>query len=218
VLELGAHTGGDTQEFLDEFLGIRIYCFEPDPRCIKGFKRYVKDQRCILFEGAVSNKDDYAILTMSSGWPDMPSFFRVFGLSRLFCLFSRKAWNLSSSIKETISNPVDYPWLTFEKQKKVKTIRLDTWVKENEIHSIDFIWSDVQGAEMDVLEGAEETLKICRYFYTEYGEVSTYPEAMTREETIHFFLSMNYVLVPEYASDGKIGNLLFENKRWVETA
>lgn len=34
ILEIGAHKGTDTLEFLKEFPRIKIYSFEPDPRVI----------------------------------------------------------------------------------------------------------------------------------------------------------------------------------------
>ena len=77
---------------------------------------------------------------------------------------------------------------------------------------IDFIWSDIQGAEKDMLEGATVVLKICKFFYTEYGETETYRGALTRNETIEFFINHGYELIPEYSSEGAIGNLLFKNK------
>ena len=215
VLELGAHTGIDTRLFLDKFSNIRIYCFEPDPRCAKAFKKFINDKRCTLVEAAVSSKDDSAMLNMSSGWPPhmVPRPFRILGLSKLYVLMTRKEWNFSSSIKSAISHSADHPWLIFSKRVKVKTMRLDSWISKIGISAIDFIWSDIQGAERDMLEGAAETLKICKYFYTEYGEVSSYPEALTREQTIGFFKRNDYALVTEYSSKEKVGNLLFKNMK-----
>ncbi|HNX69104.1 MAG TPA: FkbM family methyltransferase [Candidatus Omnitrophota bacterium] len=215
VLELGAHTGLDTRRFLNEFSKIIIYCFEPDPRCIKAFKNLIKDKRAVLIEAAVSNRDGWAMLNMSSGWPsdNILRHFKFLGLNKLYISMMGKQWNYSSSIKTVISNATDHPWLIFPSKVKVQTIQLDLWIKKNGISAVDFIWSDVQGAEKDVFEGAAETLKICKYFYTEYGEVSTYPEALTREQIVDFFERNNYVLVPEYSSENKIGNLLFRNMR-----
>ena len=55
VLEIGSHIGLDTLRFLEEFQGITIYCFEPDPRCIAFFREVVKDPRSMLIEAAVAN-------------------------------------------------------------------------------------------------------------------------------------------------------------------
>ena len=38
VVEIGAHYGEDSLRFLEMFTGIKLYCFEPDPRNIQTFK------------------------------------------------------------------------------------------------------------------------------------------------------------------------------------
>lgn len=45
--------------------------------------------------------------------------------------------------------------------KKLKMRTLDVHLKENNIKKVDFIKMDVQGAELMILEGAQETLKDC---------------------------------------------------------
>ena len=214
ILELGAHAGEDTREFAREFKNLKIYCFEPDPRCIRKFKMQIRDGRCTLVEAAVSGMDGLTWLNMSSGRAPgrVYKIFKILGLGNFYEMLSRDDWDYSSSIKTAISRPKDYPWLTFNQKTEVRTIRLDSWIKDNNIEQIDFIWSDIQGAEKDMLAGAVDTLKRCQYFYTEYGELSSYQGALTREETIALFKEQKYELVPEYSSEEKIGNLLFRNK------
>ena len=218
IVEIGAHIGEDTQKFLNEFENIKIYCFEPDPRCIRQFKKFIKDERCTFIECAVSNRDGKTMLNLSSGFPPsaIPWYIRFFNLSKAYLFLTKKEYDSSSSIKKSISNPSDYPWLIFNKKVEIETIRLDTWIAKNNISVIDFIWSDVQGAEKDMIEGAVHTLKITKLFYMEYGEVSSYPDAMTREETVQLLQKHNYEIVPEYSSNNKarIGNLLFKNKKF----
>lgn len=43
--------------------------------------------------------------------------------------------------------------------EEIQTVSLDAFARENDIGSVDFIKIDVQGAELDVFEGAKETLK-----------------------------------------------------------
>jgi FkbM family methyltransferase len=135
VLEIGAHYGEDTAKFLDEFKEIVIYCFEPDIRCISKFKKNIKDKRCTLIEAAVSGRDGKAVLNLSSGWPvTVPALFRRNGLSRIYISLVLKLrrilgreWDMSSSIKKSVSHPMDWPWLTYDKTIEVATIKLDTF-------------------------------------------------------------------------------------------
>jgi len=205
VLEIGSHIGLDTLKFLNEFKDITIYCFEPDPRCIAVFKEMVKDPRCTLIEAAVSNTDGTILLHLSGGWP--PGY-----KNQLDWVFGRGDWNASSSIKNTVSHSTMYPWLSFEKTIEVMTLKLDTWTKENSIGSIDFVWADVQGAEKELIEGAVNTLPMVNYFFTEYGEKSPYPDALTRQETIDLFNQYDFEIVRQYSDDGAIENLLLKNK------
>ena len=55
ILEIGAHFGEDSMRFAASFPKADIHCFEPDPRCISVFKKYVNDEKIKLHEIALSN-------------------------------------------------------------------------------------------------------------------------------------------------------------------
>jgi FkbM family methyltransferase len=64
------------------------------------------------------------------------------------------------------------------KKKKVSVVKLDTWVKDNNILKIDFIKADIEGMERDFLQGAKETIKkfkpklsLCTYHFPNDPEV-----------------------------------------------
>src|SRR3989338_4721073 len=97
VLELGAHKGFDTKRFLEEFTNIKIYCFEPDPRCISAFKNLIRDPRCELIERAVSNKDGKTILNVSGGyfpgrWHRLYKLLRFLGLTK-YLFKNQEQWD-----------------------------------------------------------------------------------------------------------------------------
>ena len=228
ILEIGAHIGVDTGLFLQEFKDIKLFCFEPDPRCIRLFKSRIKDDRCTLIESAVSNSDGRAMLHLSFSSKASPAEINlrdinirgIFDFARsvkqrlLRDIFKKNADSLGqSSIKRSVSKPEDVPWLLFERDVEVETVKLDSFIKRNGISFIDFIWSDVQGAEKDLIEGAVNTLKITKYFYCEYGARLTYPEALTREETAHLMRSHNFELVENFSDKAGGGNLLFVNRK-----
>lgn len=70
----------------------------------------------------------------------------------------------------------------------------------------------MQGAERDLIKGAVNTLKGVKYIYIEYGATSTYPEAMTRQDTIKLLSEHNFEIIEKYSDKTKIGDLLFVNK------
>lgn len=160
ILEIGCNDGEHTLWLLDLFKQARVYCFEPDPRARKRYLENVNDKRARLFDLAISHTDGITDFYMSSGTP--PHSFRNSAGSL------PEGWDLSGSIKKPKRHLEIHPWCKFEKKITVKTKTLDTWVQEEGIEFIDFIWADVQGAEADLINGGKEVLKRTRYFFTEY--------------------------------------------------
>jgi phage terminase large subunit-like protein len=76
---------------------------------------------------------------------------------------------MSSSLLPPKEHLVRYPWVTFERECLVRTMRLDTWAERFCSRTIDFIWMDVQGAEHLVFMGGQQTLRHrTRWLYFEY--------------------------------------------------
>ena len=87
-------------------------------------------------------------------------------------------WSYSSSLEEGEDFRPDYVFLAFKGKITVNVIQLDEFYKETlkgtSTPVIDFLWTDVQGHERAMLEGASETLKNTHYAMLEYGE-QAYP-------------------------------------------
>jgi len=199
ILEIGAHDGSDTNDFLQTFKFGYFYCFEPDPRCVKKHKVNVNDSRCKLFEVALSNENSKGLLYMSGGWPpDWPG---------------SGDWDYSSSLKKPLNHLKMHPWCKFDKTTIVKTITLDQWTMENvKGKIIDFIWMDVQGAEGDVIKGGLNTLRYrTKYIYTEYANDEQY-EGQLNLEAILKLLS-NFVLLRQIDNNVLLKNLGLEDVR-----
>lgn len=159
VLEIGCNDGTDSFEFLDTFSKISLYCFEPDNRAINKFKKKIQDKRCKLFEFALGNINGEIDFYQSSGHPN--------GVSG--------DWDKSGSIKKPKNHLKEDPWCKFDNISKVKCKKLDSWIDENNISFIDFIWADVQGAEEDLIMGGIKTLREkTNYFFTEYNDRELY--------------------------------------------
>ena len=69
----------------------------------------------------------------------------------------------------------------------VQSDTLDNWCRENEVHEIDIIWIDVQGAELLVFQGGGNILKNTRIIMTEVG-LKPYYEGHTLKSDIDAFL------------------------------
>ncbi|NBD18394.1 MAG: FkbM family methyltransferase [Cyanobacteria bacterium] len=185
ILEIGAHHGEHTVLFSEMFESPKIYCFEPDPRNIVSFKQRVGDHPYItLFEMAVSSNSGTTELYQSSG-------------------VSKKSieHDCSSSIKKPKNHLYVYPTIKFDQKVLVNTISLDEWCNQYKINCIDFIWMDVQGAEMDVFQGANQALKLTRYLYTEYNNNELYEGQGNLEQILEYLEQFSYEPLIRYPGD-----------------
>ncbi len=203
IVEIGAHFGEDTLRFLETFPGVELHCFEPDPRCIKVFRRYVSDKRATLHEVALSNEEGTATFYQSyqdPGSATPPNKYDWIDPA----LYAEEELNNSgsSSLKKGYQ---------FNKQQtiEVSTQRFDSWATDPGAPAeIDLAWIDVQGAEKDVLDGMGTEISRIRLIWIEYGEM-IYEDSMTREQTIQYFDSKGFAPVPQFSSPGAAGDLLF---------
>ena len=160
IFELGVHWSEDTKKIMNLCNGYPDYHgFEPDPRNIRKIKqkkglKYVFS----LFEGAVGNIDGIVDLHLSEG-------------------IHKKSGNKmtgANSIRKPKKVLSEYDWIKFNKTTKVECVRLDTYCKRKGINHIDFIWSDIQGAEYDMILGGKEILSKTKYVILEYSNLELY--------------------------------------------
>lgn len=194
IVEVGANDGTDTRELLANFPLAHIHCFEPDPRPLARFLRQVNSPRCTLHALAVSDRDDWAELHLSSG--THPEF----GVSD---------WDYSSSLRAPQNHLSRFPWCTFERKLVVAATRLDTWLsRHSEIEQIDYLRIDIQGAEGDLIRSGRAALERTRYFYTEFSNHQEYAGQPSLEELL--------AMLPEFEPLGIVEgfNVLLRN-RWL---
>ena len=100
---------------------------------------------------------------------------------------------------------------TFARKISVPTSTLDAVSEGHGIGPVDFIWIDVQGAELDVFRGAPRTLATTRFIYTEYSDRELY-EGQPRLRDLARCLS-DFELMVRYPGDA-----LFRNRTGGQTA
>jgi FkbM family methyltransferase len=210
IIEVGACYFNHTRVFLETFPGVTLYTFEPHPRLAARYPEVIGDDpRCRFFQCAVGDSDGTTLLRMSR-WLNEEGE-------------GSREWEASSSIVACADHSTQYPALYFPETAEVPLIRLDTWAEAEDVGPVDFIWTDVQGAERQLLEGATALLERTDYIQLEFGECGSYPGvAMSREETVALLDDLGFVEVPEYTNsivwgrDGppdewNTGDLLFAN-------
>lgn len=162
IVEVGCNDGTDTMRFLATFPGCSIYCFDPEPRAIKRFKRDICDPRAVLYP--------YAVMDYCGRCPWHASHGKVPNS----CDVAPEAkvdWDLSGSPMKPTGHTVMPGWCKWTQENDVPCIDLDTWYattfREN-AQTIDLLWIDAQGSEGKVVRGGTETLKHTRWLYIEF--------------------------------------------------
>jgi FkbM family methyltransferase len=191
ILDIGCNDGSTTIRFLETFSSPKIFCFEPDSRAALRFKIKVGNRKEVTFyEYALSDKDGEQTFYVSGGQGRkvMP-----------------EGWDYSGSIRKPKNHLIVHPWCTFDKTITVQTKRLDTWCQENAIDRIDFMWMDVQGAEIDVIQGGRNALRNTRFLYTEYSNKELYEGQLTLKQLLKEL--SDFEVVVRYSDD-----ILLRNK------
>lgn len=196
ILEIGCNDGTDTFWLRDLFGNATIHCFEPDPRAVKRFRRKVGDRpRIRLHETALSDREGSVVFHQSGGDPQTE-----------YSKEMPEGWDLSGSIRPPKRHLAEYPWCRFDRSIEVPTTTLDAWCSANGVSAIDFIWMDVQGAEIDVFRGGRRALRSTRYLFTEYDNTEMYAGQYPLPRLLRFLRTFEIVAL--YPND-----VLLKNRR-----
>jgi FkbM family methyltransferase len=185
ILEIGANCGQSTVTFMEQMPSATVHCFEPDPRAIGKFKAMIQHPNVHLIEAAVGANSGYVMFNQSSGAEHIDP----------------AGWDHSGSIRKPKTHLQAFPGVRFEKQIPVPLIRLDDWTQEHQIGEVDFIWADVQGAESDLILGAQETLRRTHYFYTEFNDDEQYEGQINFATLNGLMMSLGFGLLHKYPND-----------------
>jgi FkbM family methyltransferase len=182
VLEIGGHNGASTLNIIKQFKNQPEYhIFEPDIRIFNSMQNRVPNFVKTVNK-AISGKSGTADFYLSGGGYSGSSSLRK-PTKRLFNL---------------------WPNMTFQ-NSQIEAISLDDYCCQNRIEFIDFIWADVQGAEKDMIEGGQMTLKVTKYLYTEYNSSEIYEGCLNKAGICEML--PDWDVIEDYG-----GDILLENK------
>lgn len=189
ILEIGAHDGTDSLRFLQTFSECRLHCFECEPRAIAKWKHRV-GPKAMLHEVALSDSIGTAEFHQSTGSPRP-------GVTD---------WDFSGSLAQPTGHLTYSPWCKFENKIVVPTTTLDEWEKSFNFGYIDFIWSDIQGAESRMFPHAITTVRKTRFVKAECHPKQMYEGQWAECQMVDFFARGGFSCLGRYADD-----LLFKN-------
>jgi FkbM family methyltransferase len=175
VVELGAHDGTHTEQMVDRLTQpFTFIAVEPDAGILPRLQ--ARQLRIKIVPAAIGSRDFDATIFYQSTKPGCGSIRRATGLLSKF------------------------PDCTFT-ETTVPAVTLDTIC--GGLDRIDFIWADIQGAELDMIEGGREALARTRYLYTEH-EAGMYEGCVGLTEILARL--PGWELVEDYGYDALLRN------------
>ena len=171
--------------------------FEPNYELFKNIRLlYNQDLgKVSIFNVAVGGKNDIADFYISGG----------FGIE------NGQSYYASSSIRKPKLVLEYWKGMTFEKQQ-IQVITFDNHIKANNLDGkiIDFVWADIQGAEIDLIKGGKKAFENVKYFYTEYCNKELYDGLIGLDEICKML--PYFEVVYDYAGE-IFGDVLLKNTK-----
>lgn len=135
IIEIGANDGGHTFELSKNS---KVWAFEPDPSNIKILKdKFINNKNVVVVEMAVSDFNGTASFNVATN-------------------------GMSSSLNDLTDFSINSTKVRFETQIKVNVTRMDTFIIENNINTIDYFHCDAQGNDLKILHSFGNKLSLIK--------------------------------------------------------
>ncbi len=195
VIHAGACRGGESQilynTYWREFVAI-----EPDSRNIQDLRRALHDVeqthgfRAHVWPFAVSDHNGRVTLHICNNKDGSP-------------------WSESNTIKEVLLHHQQSPELDWSSEQEVGCCCLDSlWFNMDE-PVVHLLFSDVEGAEKEMITGAQDMLRKTRWFFTEFSHAERYEGALGLEDTFKMLPGKWEPVC--WWNHGHFGDALFKN-------
>ena len=187
ILEAGAYNGGDTREIALRWPRGHVHAFEPVPELLALVKQQAAGLKNIsCYDVALGPEDGSAEFYVSGGASDA-----------------------SSSLLRPSGHLDEHPDVSFERTLHVKVRSIDSWAAENNVSKVDFMWIDMQGAEMAALKGAKKILPTVKVIYTEVSLKPLYETGPLYPEFREWLDAQGFKVAREALASEDCGNVVF---------
>jgi len=198
ILEIGSHHGKDAIK-LANFYKCPVFAFEASPLNIKEIKKTIERYSNVhLIEKAVWNYSGSIPFYHCDNHPGSSSCFTFDYPS----LAQREKRDLDDALKKYHLTEYIVP-----------AIRLDEWMEENNIESVDLICMDLQGAELAALKSLGDYLATVRYVITEVEYEEIYEGQNLFPEIFQFMKKQGFTCYFQLKEKGLFNDILFVNNR-----
>lgn len=184
IFEAGSNDGTDTIKIHKMWPNSKIIAMEADPY---NFKRFLKNtQKYPNIQGY-----QLAVNTFSGSVK--------FNISK----FNR---NIGSLLKP----PSGLGFFLRNQQIDIPCENLDQWCKDNQIDHIDFMWLDLEGIELQILQSSPSILKTVKVIYTETRLKSVRSKTSLYVPLRSFLESEGFELKAHWYTQNFIGDAIFQ--------
>ena len=193
VVEAESYDGKDTKKMAALWPYGQIYAFEPVPENFINLEKNTLDSANIKrFPLALSNQN---------GMADF---------------FSSAHITTPKTQDDTPQEPlIPDHGVIFNTVLSVPTITLDTWAQQNNIETVDLLWLDMQGYELNLIKSSPNILKTVTVIYTEVEFVKAYKEQYQYKDVKEFLENQGFIFVAKDFGELPIywfGNAVFVRK------
>lgn len=193
--DIGACDGLSTVIYSRMFPNARFYVFEPVPEnyreMIDNFLEYsITGQILNGWQVALGRKNGKVIFYKSSG--------QVPGVENW------DTGNKSGSLLRPRKHLQEHKWCEFKETFQVEVRSLDSFDLE-----IDFAHIDVQGAELEVLKGAERTLRRMKALWIEVANIDLYANQPLKRDIANHLKGRGFVCTKDTCGNRKYGDMLW---------
>jgi FkbM family methyltransferase len=188
VIDCGAYSGDDSIEMSALWPSGTIHAFEPVPELFELLKANTSPSPNIhCHQLAISDHRGVARMYISSG-----------------------ASNASSSLLEPDEHVIAHPLITFNKLESVQITTFADWARSAGLSRVDFLWLDMQGAELMALKASEDLLRTVTMIHAEVSLTNTYHGTSLYPELRRWLEGKGFSVLREAIPRGwNMGNVLF---------
>lgn len=194
IVEAGAFNGTDTKKLHQCWPWASIHAFEPVPDIFAILEQNTSSISAIRrYNVALSDSVGFATFHLSEN-PAAPE--KPFPAGSLRAPQERIHWS-DAQYKKTIEVP---------------TTTLDAWAVEHEIDHIDFLWLDLQGHALTVLQAATQILSKTTIVYTEVEFIKAYKDQALYDEVRTWLENNGFTMIAKDFTEQEswfFGNILF---------
>jgi FkbM family methyltransferase len=178
ILEGGAFNGENSVALAELWPAGTVHCFEPVPKLFASVKARTAGHANIHpYELALSDKSGTATFHESqvAGQPDAPS--------------------QSGSLLAPKDHLQAAPMILFKETITVPTTTIDDWAAKNGVDKVDFLYLDIQGAELPAMKGAPRIMKTVKVLMTELEFVEAYAGVARYQETAQWLKAQGFRMI-----------------------